>query len=153
MWTRKSHLTPVRLNPHGTSMVPHALRKNPSTPASSHLHKTVSSAFLNALSGHLPLVMAPLSLVLLATAIGLCRAAPAADVLPRADPVKMTLQKHVLTDGAKPRNRARLFKGTRTNDHVARASSEGLQDYYLGTDLQSVLQSSSSFGIPLIPLQ
>ena len=80
------------------------------------------------------LTMAPLSLVLLASVISLCSAAPAAEVLPRASPVKMTLQKHVLADGAKPRNRARLLKGK--DGLAARASSEGLQDYYLGTDLQ-----------------
>lgn len=81
--------------------------------------------------------MALLGLVLLASAIGVSQAAPAADVLPRASPVKMTLQKHVLTDGAKPRNRARHFKGTRgIAARATSSSSEGLQDYYLGTDLQ-----------------
>ncbi|KAF8309088.1 acid protease [Clavulina sp. PMI_390] len=69
--------------------------------------------------------------------VGAAMAAPAVERwAPAAAPVKMMLQKHVLTDGAKPRNRARLSKGVKAGGKAARANSEGLNDYYLGTDLQ-----------------
>jgi hypothetical protein len=46
---------------------------------------------------------------------------------PPAKATKLSLSRHVLADGAAPRNAARL---------ALSPSSEGLQDYYKGTDLQ-----------------
>lgn len=74
--------------------------------------------------------------LLLGTLAGVTIAAPATEVRSAAKPVTMTLSKHVLAGGAKPRNRARLSRKLHTGQNVERASSEPLSDYYLGTDLQ-----------------
>lgn len=82
------------------------------------------------------LARALFDIALLTALAGAASAAPASEVKAAAKPVTVTLKKHVLADGAKPRNRARLSRGPRSSNKVARASSEPLSDYYLGTDLQ-----------------
>lgn len=54
-------------------------------------------------------------------------AAPAVEVQRPPQPATVTIQKHVLAAGAKPRNPAR---------YARISGSESLKDYYLGTDLQ-----------------
>ncbi|CUA67158.1 hypothetical protein RSOLAG22IIIB_13277 [Rhizoctonia solani] len=67
--------------------------------------------------------MSPSILLLALSAASYASAAPS----PPANSVKMNLSRHVLENGATPRNVARL---------AVSSSSEPLQDYYKGTDLQ-----------------
>lgn len=53
-------------------------------------------------------------------------------------PATLLLRKHVLAEGARPMNPARLAGGSQIRglDSKVSSKSERLQDYYNGTDLQ-----------------
>lgn len=76
-----------------------------------------------------------LSAVILGSSLA-AYAAPSAGAPTTVQPVKLSLARHELKDGAKPRARARLVKGHKSSKSSKRLVSEPLQDYYKGTDLQ-----------------
>ena len=80
-------------------------------------------------------VRAVLSAVILGSSLA-AYAAPSAGAPRTVQPVKLSLARHELKDGAKPRARARLAKGYKSSKSSKRVVSEPLQDYYKGTDLQ-----------------